>query len=173
MSASTKTAGDRSKLADIASAVRAARAGMSVLDAANALGISKSGVVALADAGILGAIGTDSAAPRLDAEDLTERIWRAALPTASDSLGVPLRAAVKAAGGHPRLWPAVIAALLDGRLNAFRRRGAFGGPVLAALIVSSERVVAELAPTASGGDAPFIWTPTPDRINALGQKRPR
>jgi hypothetical protein len=73
---------------------------------------------------------------------------------------VRLRDAVEDAGAD--LWLAVIAAMLAGRLNAFRRRGAFGGGVLAALVVSSERVVADLAPAPEDPrEAPFIWTPTP------------
>jgi len=98
---------------------------------------------------------------RLPIEDFAERLWHAALPTASNAPGVRLRDAVEAAGAGPDIWPAVIAALLDGRVNAFRRRGAFGGPALVALVVSSERVVAELAPApGEASEAPFIWTPT-------------
>jgi hypothetical protein len=68
---------------------------------------------------------------------------------------------VEAGGGH-RKWPGAIAALLDGRLNAFRRREAFGGPILAALVVSSESVMADLAAeTESHSESPFIRTPTP------------
>jgi len=47
---------------------------------------------------------------------------RAALPTASNVPGVRLRDAVKAGGG-PEMWTDAVAALLDGRINALRRRG--------------------------------------------------
>ena len=95
-----------------------------------ALGISEAGVVALASAGHFGTSGAGGLLRR-DVDDLAERIGRAAL------------------------WPEVIAALLDGHLNAFRRRGAFGGGVLSSLMISSKRVVAELAPT-SGGVRPNV-----------------
>jgi hypothetical protein len=109
---------------------------------------------------LLGAAVAPARFARRIVDDLAERIWRAALPTASNVPGVRLRDAVEAGGG-PEMWPEVIAALLDGRINAFRRRGGFAGPILAALVVSSERVVAELAPTSeAAGEAPFIWTPT-------------
>ena len=69
--------------------------------------------------------------------------------------------AVEANCAGPALWPTAIAALLDGRVNAFRRRGAFAGRILAALVDSSERVVLDLMPPSEDtGEAPFIWTPT-------------
>ena len=52
--------------------------------------------------------------------------------------------------------------MLCDRINAFRRRGAFGDRILAALIVSTERVELDLVPTTAGmGEAPYVWTPTP------------
>ena len=133
---------------------------MSTADVGAVLGISNAGIVAMARAGLLEAVAPDSFS-RWSIGGLAERLWRAALPTSSDFVGVRLRDAVEAVGAGPDVWPEVIAALLDGRINAFRRRGAFGGPVLAALVVSSERVVADLAQTSEGpGETPFIWTPT-------------
>jgi hypothetical protein len=114
----------------------------------------------LANTGLLGTAVAPAQFARAAVEDLAERIWRAALPTASDVPGVRLRDAVEAVGADK--WPALIAALLDGRLNAFRRRGEFGGGVLAALVVSSDCVVADLAPRPEDPrETPFIWTPTP------------
>ena len=134
---------------------------MSIADVGDALGISDAGVAALASAGLLGTAVAPAKFARRTIDNLAERLWRAALPTASDVPGVRLRDAVEAVGAGPDIWPEAVAALLDGRINAFRRRSAFAGPVLAALVVSSERVVAELAPTSeSAGEAPFIWTPT-------------
>ena len=134
---------------------------LSFADVASALGISEADALALAGAGLLRRDEADSC-PRRDVEALAERIWRAALPTASDAPGLRLAEAVEATGGGPAIWSAVVAALLEGRLNAFRRRGVFGGPVLAALIVSSAHVVAEVAAEPAFG-APFLWTPTPGR----------
>ena len=137
---------------------------MSIADVGGVFGISDAGVAALAGAGLLEVAGAPGAFSRWSVDDLAERLWRAALPTSSDVAGVRLCEAVEAAGAGSDRWPTVIAALLDGRINAFRRRGASGVPVVAALVVSSERVVTELAPTSdSAGEAPFIWTPTPRR----------
>jgi hypothetical protein len=134
---------------------------MSIADVGGLLGITEAGVVAIANAGLLEA-GAPGSFSRWSVDDLAERLWRAALPTSSDVAGVRLRDAVEATDAGSDIWPEVIAAVLDGRVNAFRRRGTFGGQVLAALVVSSERVVADLAPTSEGaGEAPFIWTPTP------------
>lgn len=136
--------------------------GMSVADISGALGVSDAGTCALASAGLLGVAAMPGLFARRSIDDLAERLWHAALPRASDVSGVRLRDAVEAAGVGPDMWPKV------GSLNAFRRRGAFAGPVLAALVVSSERVVAELAPTSDdASEAPFIWTPTaPDKASA-------
>jgi hypothetical protein len=75
----------------------------------------------LANAGLLGTAVATAQFARAAVVDLAERIWRAALPTASDVPGARLRDTVEAAGADK--WPEVIAALLDGRLNAYRRRG--------------------------------------------------
>jgi hypothetical protein len=109
---------------------------MSVADVGAVLGISDAGVLALANAGLLGRDGAEAMFPRTIVDDLTERIWRAALPTSSEAPGMRIRNVVENAA----LWPSVIAALLHGRVNAFRRRASFSGGVLGLLIVSSERV---------------------------------
>ena len=95
---------------------------MSIADVGDALGISAAGVAALASAGLLGAAAAPGLFARQIIDDLAERLWRAALPTASNVPGVRLRDAVKAGGG-PEMWTDAVAALLDGRINALRRRG--------------------------------------------------
>ena len=141
---------------------------LSRAEAGEALGISEEGVSGLADAGLLGAAVGRALFAREAVEDFAERVWRAALPTASDTPGVRLRDAVGAAAAGRSAWPVAIAALFDGRLNAFRRRGVFGEHILSSLVVSSESVIADLLPMSEGADAaPFIWTPTtPRRVRA-------
>jgi hypothetical protein len=160
MSASSALLRDAAEDGAGASPLHDVEEALSIADLSAALGISDAGVAALASAGLLGAVVAPARFARRIVDDLAERIWRAALPTESAVPCVRLRDAVEAGSG-PEMWPEVIAALLDGRINAFRRRGAFGGPVLVALVVSSERVVAEIAPApGDGSEAPFIWTPT-------------
>ena len=174
MSAFSATASDISAPGDTAPNECADGDALPLHAAADVLGITEADVAGLADSGLLKTFVTGGPTLRQEAEHLAERMWQAALPTASTAPGVRLRDAVEAAGDGPRTWPVVIAALLDGRINAFRRRGVFGDTV-AALVVPSERVVRELA-TSSDAEAPFIWTPTPDQTETRGQpnrKRPR
>jgi len=161
MSASHALLSDNTKGVAVASPQRDADEAILIVDVAEMLGVSDVGARALANAGLLGSAVTSTVFARAAIEDLAERIYRAALPTTSDALGVHLCDAVEANCAGPALWPTAIAALLDGRVNAFRRRGAFAGRILAALVDSSERVVLDLMPPSEDtGEAPFIWTPT-------------
>ena len=101
---------------------------MAIGDVAFVLGIPEVAVHALVDKGLFGLAVGDEGFVRPVVDDLAERIWRAALPTGSSVQGVSLADAVEAFGAGNVIWPIVIAALLDGRLNAFRRRGACAGP---------------------------------------------
>ena len=161
MSASHALLSDNTKGVAVASPQREADEAIFISDVAEMLGISDAGARALANAGLLGSSVAPTMFARAAIEDLAVRIWRAALPTASAALGVHLCGAVEENCVDPALWPTVIAALLDDRINAFRRRGAFAGRALAALVISSERVVLDLMPMSKdAGEAPFIWTPS-------------
>jgi len=133
---------------------------MSIDDAARALGIPVAGAVALAEAGFFGDCATARRLPTHHFDNLVERLWRSALPAASHAHGVDLIVAMESAGQSSLAWPIVIAALLKGRVTAYRRRGFITGPVLSALVVSSGRAVSEAAVFAAlDADAPFIWMP--------------
>jgi hypothetical protein len=135
---------------------------MTLADVADVLGISEAGANAIARAGMLGpAIGVDLIG-RNAVDALSARIWRVTLPTGSSALGVHLSEVVEACGSENSLWPLVIAALLEGRINAFRRRGVYSERILSSLVVSSDNVISGLTQASRLSDEPpFMWTPTP------------
>jgi hypothetical protein len=142
-------------------ALPAGEATISMDDAADILGIPVDGVVALVEAGLLGEAVMRLRLPLRRVEDFAERLWRSALPTASDARGAGLVEAVNNLGCGPAIWPVVVTALLKGRINAFRCRGHFAGPILSALVVSSGRVVSDLVSSESPSTGtPFIWAPS-------------
>lgn len=148
-------------IADSADPVlREGEATMSVEDATQVLGIPVAGTIALVEAGILGRTATPLHIPVREIEDFVEQLRRSAIAVASDAPGAGLVAAVEAVCQDPSIWPTVIAALLNGRINPFRRRGGGPGPLLASFVLSSEHLVSDLVTSDSkDGETPFIWMP--------------
>jgi len=134
------------------------RVSFGAADVAKILGVDEASVVAIAEAGILGSGGLQGS-NRVDfsssqVDGFVDRLRRAALPTSTSVDGLRLVDAVKAAGLASKDWPAVLSSFLKGRINVYRRAGAYGEPLFDSFLVSSERVL-ELVVV----DTPFIWLP--------------
>ena len=78
---------------------------------------------------------------RLDVDDLVNRLHASAIPVASDADAPSLADAVASCGLGSRGWPIVLSAFLAGRINLFRRSGAYTGPAVGAFLASSVDVV--------------------------------